>query len=318
MKIVTTTEIGMESALAKLEKAYKGQENKLPDLWASSCSTGYPDLDKLTGGLNSGLIVVAGRTLHGAEVLHRNLFENAMLELGCAAENDKKALFFNTSMSSDDFYMQVLSSLSRVKLDTLMKGSLSDEDWSRVSSTMGLLMENQPLLTANQSTLYIEDVESICNEAIEQYGQLPVVAFDSLQAIRSRKSCDNRYAEIAEITRTLKAMSVKLDTRLIVKSSLNRNLEQRADKRPVLFDLRDSGTIEDDATLVIFSYLNSVYNPDECFDGASLMEAITAKSPNGSVGTTTLLHNAPFSRVDDYCEPKDAEVVEFPSPEEQD
>lgn len=179
-------------------------------------------------------------------------------------------------------------------------------------------MENQPLLTANQSTLYIEDVESICNEAIEQYGQLPLVAFDSLQAIRSRKAYDNRYAEIAEITRTLKALSVKLDTRLIVKSSLNRNLEQRADKRPVLFDLRDSGTIEDDATLVIFSYLNSVYSPDECFDGASLMEAIIAKSPNGYVGTATLLHNTPFSRVDNYCEPKAAEVVEFPSPEEQD
>ncbi|NOJ25046.1 DnaB-like helicase C-terminal domain-containing protein [Vibrio coralliilyticus] len=316
MKLVTTTEVGMESALSRLEKAYKERDSKLPDLWANSCSTGYSALDKLTGGLSSGFIVVAGRTLHGADTFHRNLFENTMLELGCAAESDKKVLFFNTSRSNDDFYMQVLSSLSRVKLDTMMKGALSDEDWARVSNTMGLLMDKQPLLTVSQSTLYVEDVENICNDAIKQCGHLPVIAFDSLQAIRSRKTFDNRYAEIAEVTRSLKALSVKLNTRLIVKSNLNRNLEQRADKRPILFDLRDSGTIEEDATLVIFSYLSSVYNPDECFDGASLMEVIVAKSPSGYVGTTTLLYNAPYSRVDNYSEPMTAEVFDFPYPEE--
>lgn len=313
-----TTEAGLEKALLRLEKSYKEQSVKSPELWVNGCSTGYSSLDKLTGGLSAGFIVVAGRTLHGAETLHRNLFENAMLELACVGESDKKALFFNTSMSNEDFYTHVLSSLSRVKLDTMMKGSLSDEDWARVSSSMGLLMDRQPLLTVNRSTLYVEEIEKICDEAIEQYGPLSVVAFDSLQAIRSRKSFDNRYAEIAEVTRTLKALSVKYDTRLIVKSSLNRNLEQRADKRPVLFDLRDSGTIEDDATLVIFAYLDSVYNPDECFDGASLMEAIVAKSANGRVGTVTLLHNGPYSRVADYSAPNTADIVDFPSQEEQD
>lgn len=314
MKFVKTTEDGLERALSRLEKSYKEQDTKLPDLWASSCTTGYPDLDRLTGGLRTGFTVVAGRTLHGAETLHRCLFENAMLEL---VESNSKAMFFNTSMTTDDFYILVLSSLSRVKLDTLMKGSLCDDDWARVSSTMGLLMDKQPLLTACIPTLYVEDIENICKEAIEQHGHIPLIAFDSLQAIRSRKPFDNRYAETSEVTRTLKSLSIKFDTKILVKSNLNRNLEQRADKRPVLFDLRDSGTIEDDATLVIFSYLNSVYCPEERIDGLSIMEAIVAKSSNDQLGTVNLLHNAKYSRVDDYCGPKSAEVVDFPSTEEQ-
>lgn len=312
MKLITT-EIGLESSLLKLEKAYKEQSNRSPDLWYNSFSTGYPDLDKLTGGLNSGFIVVAGRTLHGAETLHRSLFENLMLEICCKDEGDKKVLFFNTTLSSDDFHMQLLSSLSRVKLDSIMKGEISDEDWARISSTMDLLMKTQPLMMVNESTLYVEDIESFCTDVINEHGYLPVIAFDSLQSIRSRKPFDNRYAEMAEVTRTLKALSVKLDTRLIVRSSLNRNLEQRADRRPWLFDLRDSGTIEDDATLVIFTYLDSVYNSDQSYDGASLMEAIVAKGPKGKIGTATLLHNPNFCRVDDYCAPKTAEVVEFPN-----
>lgn len=308
MNYITTTEAGLGSALLRLEKCNKEQETKAPELWVNACSTGYPALDQLIGGLSSGFIVVAGRTLHCAETLHRNLFENAILELGCAKENGKKALFFNTSMSNDDFYTHILSSLSRVKLDTMMKGSISDVDWSRISSSMGLLMKGEPILTVNRSILYVEDVEKICDEAIDEYGDLPVVAFDSLQAIRSRKAFDNRYSEMAEVTRTLKALSVKYDTRMIVKSNLNRNLEQRADKRPVLFDLRDSGTIEDDATLVIFSYLESVYSTDQNFDGLSLMEAIVAKSPNGCTGIVNLLHVGQFSRVDNFHATKQTEL----------
>ncbi|MFI3276540.1 DnaB-like helicase C-terminal domain-containing protein [Vibrio sp.] len=169
----------------------------------------------------------------------------------------------------------------------------------------------------NRPTLYIEDIEQICDETIEEYGALPVIAIDSLQAVRSRKSFDNRYAETAEITRTLKALSVKYNTRLVVRSNLNRNLELRADKRPVLFDLRDSGTIEDDATMVIFSYVESVYVPDECFDGVSLMEAIVAKNDGGRMGTATLLYSAPYSRADNYCEPESADVVKFPTAEKE-
>lgn len=323
MDLITTTEKGLEQALIRLENGYKerGSQESEPNLWVTGCSTGFTDLDRITGGLKTGFIVVAGRTLHGADVLHCNLVESAMFELCCASDGNRKVLFFNTSLSSDDFYTHLLSSLSRVKFEAMMKGRLSDEDWARIAGAMDFIMKQQSLLMVNRPTLYIEDIEQICDETIEQYGALPVIAIDSLQAVRSRKAFDNRYAETAEITRTLKALSVKYNTRLVVRSNLNRNLELRADKRPVLFDLRDSGTIEDDATMVIFSYVESVYVPDECFDGVSIMEAIVAKNDGGQQGTATLLYSAPYSRADNYVENYrelvSADVIKFPFTEKE-
>lgn len=296
-----TMEAALESVLIKIESKY--QEPEFSNIKIDAFSTGYSDLDKKIGGLGKGLTIISGRPGHGAEVLQRNILENIAMELGLSSS---KVLHFETNVDTDYFYQRLLSSLSRVEFSNIQLGLLDDEAWARISCTMGVLMELQNLIVCDKPKLYIEDIEKICDEVIKENGDLAVISFSSLQSISTRKKCDTRYAEVSEVSRFLKYLSLKYDTRVIVTSSLNRNLEQRADKRPVLWDLRDSGSIEEDADVIIFCYRDEIYNEETPFKNIS--EVIISKNNFTAEGIVRLTYIDQFSRYDNYVGPSLVDV----------
>ncbi|MEZ8095799.1 DnaB-like helicase C-terminal domain-containing protein [Photobacterium swingsii] len=298
-----TMEAALESVLMKLESKY--QEPEPSNIKIDAFSTGYIDLDKKIGGLGKGLTVISGRPMHGADVLQRNILENIVMEQGPCGS---KVLHFETNTDTDYFYQRVLSSLGRVDFSDIQLGQLDDEAWARISSTMGLLMGCKNLIVCDKPKIYIEDIEKICDEVIKEHGGLATISFSSLQSICTRKKCDTRYAEVSEASRFLKYLSLKYDTRVIVTSNLNRNLEQRADKRPLLWDLRDSGSIEEDADVILFCYRDEVYNEESSF--INISEVIISKNNFSSGGIVHLTYVDNFSRFDNYAGPSLVDINE--------
>lgn len=259
--------------------------------------TGYVDVNKKTAGLQpSDLIIIAARPSMGKTTFAMNICENVSLT------NDKPVMIFSLEMPTEQLMMRSLASLSRVNQTSIRTGQLDDEDWARLSGTMGLLLEKKNIYIDDSSGLTPMDVRSRARRLSREHGGLSLIMIDYLQLMRVPSLSDNRTLEIAEISRSLKALAKELNVPVITLSQLNRSLEQRADKRPVNSDLRESGSIEQDADLIMFIYRDEVYHENSDMKG--IAEIIIGKQRNGPIGTVRLTFNGQWSRFDNYGGPE--------------
>ena len=259
-------------------------------------STGYTDLDKKTSGLQSSdLIIVAARPSMGKTTFAMNLCENAMMM------KDKPVLVFSLEMPSEQIMMRMLASISRVDQTKIRTAQLDDEDWARIANTMRMLKDKDSLYIDDSSELTPMELRSRARKLAREKGGLSMIMIDYLQLMHVPDKSDNRTLEIAEISRSLKSLAKELEVPVIALSQLNRTLEQRADKRPINSDLRESGSIEQDADLIMFIYRDEVYHENSQEKG--IAEVIIGKQRNGPIGTTRLTFQGQFSRFDNYVGP---------------
>jgi len=259
-------------------------------------STGFSDLDKMTAGLQpSDLIIVAARPSMGKTTFAMNLAENA------AMAQDKPALVFSLEMPADQLMMRMLASLGRIDQTKIRTGQLNDEDWARLSNTMGLMIDKGKMFIDDAAGLTPTELRSRARRIARDHGGISLIMIDYLQLMRAPQFADNRTLEIAEISRSLKALAKELQVPVVALSQLNRSLEQRSDKRPVNSDLRESGSIEQDADLIMFIYRDEVYHDDSEFKG--MAEIIIGKQRNGPIGRVPLTFQGQFSRFDNYAGP---------------
>lgn len=255
--------------------------------------TGYADFDSLTSGLqDSDLVIVAGRPSMGKTTFAMNIAEHA------AIKDTKPVLVFSMEMPGDSLAMRMMSSLGRIEQHRVRTGKLRDEDWSRIGSAVSLL---------SQARMFIDDtpglspgeMRSRARRLARDQGELGLIVIDYLQLMRVQGSSENRTNEISEISRSLKALAKELNVPVIALSQLNRSLEQRADRRPMMSDLRESGAIEQDADLIVFIYRDEVYQPDTRDKGVA--EIIVAKQRNGPIGKVRLAFQGQFTRFENLA-----------------
>lgn len=255
-------------------------------------TTGFADLDKKTAGLQpSDLIIVAARPSMGKTTFAMNLCENA------AMHSDKPVLIFSLEMPAEQIMMRTLASLSRVDQTAIRTGQINDDnDWAKISSTMAMLAEKPNMYIDDSSGLTPTELRSRARRVYREHGGLSLIMVDYLQLMRA-PGFDNRTLEIAEISRSLKALAKELEVPVVALSQLNRTLENRTDKRPVNSDLRESGSIEQDADLIMFIYRDEVYH-ETTEENRNRAEIIIGKQRNGPIGRVPLIFQGQYSRFD--------------------
>ena len=238
-------------------------------------STGYNEFDKLTAGLQGGeLIIIAGRPSMGKTTLALNIAENA------AIGGKVPTAVFSMEMPSQQLAFRMISSLGRVDQTHLRTGRFPDEDWSRINTAVQL-MSDAPLFIDDSAALSPTEIRARARRLHREHG-LGLIVIDYLQLMQVPGNKENRATEISEISRSLKALAKELNVPVIALSQLNRSVEQRTDKRPVMSDLRESGAIEQDADLIVFIYREEVYNKDTPRKG--IADIAIAKQRNGPIG----------------------------------
>lgn len=253
-------------------------------------ASGYHDLDNMTSGLQAAdLVIIAGRPSMGKTMLAMNIGEHV------AIKERKPVLVFSMEMPGEAIVMRLLSSLCRIDQLRIRTGKLLDEDWPRISSTVSVLSE-APLFIDDTPALSPAELRARARRIAKEHGQLGLIVVDYLQLMQVPGFNENRTAEISEVSRSLKALAKELKVPVIAISQLNRSLEQRADKRPVMSDLRESGAIEQDADLIGFVYRDEVYNENSPEKGKA--ELIIAKQRNGPIGKVYLTFQGHYTRFD--------------------
>lgn len=252
-------------------------------------STGFKDMDKMTAGLQRGdLIIIAGRPSMGKTTFAMNIAENA------AIGANVPVAVFSMEMSAEQLSFRMIGSIGRVSQQHLRTGRLTDEDWSRIESAVSM-MSNAPIFIDDSAGLTPTEVRARARRLKREHG-LGLIVVDYLQLMQVTGTVENRATEISEISRNLKALAKELDVPVIALSQLNRSVEQRADKKPVMSDLRESGAIEQDADLIVFIYREEVYDPDTPRKG--IADIIIAKQRNGPVGEFHLTFLGEFTKFE--------------------
>lgn len=281
----------MGAVLEKIEKRIEagGAISGLP--------TGFCDLDKGTTGLHPGnLIVVAGRPAMGKTTLSVNIAENVAIAGGVA-------LVFSLEMPADDLVERSMARAGSVNTQTLREGRLTDDDWSRMTVALGKLNGKRLVIDDDSSTATVSQMRRKAVQVKRKYGQLSLIVIDYLQLMRGEGS--NRNEEIGGITRGLKLLARELDIPIVLLSQLNRGVEDRTDKRPMMSDLRESGAIEQDADVILMAYRDEYYNSDSPFKGFA--EIIIRKQRMGPTGTVPLVFQGEFSR---FCDADQSEYAQ--------
>lgn len=254
-------------------------------------ATGFTDLDEITAGLQpADLVVIAGRPSMGKTALAMNFMEHA------AIDQNVPVAFFSMEMPGTQLAMRMLASLSRVNSQRLRTGKLHDEDWPRLTGTMSMLSE-LPIYIDDTPALSPLEIRTRARRLYREHG-LGMIVIDYLQLMQTSDSTENRATEIAAITRSLKVLAKELNVPVVALSQLNRSLEARPNKRPVMSDLRESGAIEQDADVIFFIYRDEVYNEDSNDKG--IAEIIIGKQRNGPVGTVRLTFLGEYTRFENY------------------
>jgi len=258
--------------------------------------TGYHDLDGKTSGLQPGdLLIVAGRPSMGKTSFALNMAEHVAIEVGLPVA------VFSMEMGGTQLAMRMLSSVGRLDAHRVRTGRLNDEEWSRLSFALGKMHE-APLYIDETPALNPIDLRARARRLHRQCGKLGLIVIDYLQLMSSSSGHgENRATEISEISRSLKSLAKELNVPVMALSQLNRSLEQRPNKRPVMSDLRESGAIEQDADVIMFIYRDEVYNPDTPDKGSA--EIIIGKQRNGPIGTVRLTFVGEFTRFENYASP---------------
>ena len=256
-------------------------------------SSGFSDFDKLTSGLQpSDLVIVAGRPSMGKTTFAMNMAEYVGMK------TDKPTLIFSMEMPAEQLAMRMLSSLGRIELSKLRSGQLQDGDWPRLSSAISMMSEKK-LFIDDGGALSPVEVRSRARRLAREHGDIGLIVIDYLQLMRVPGSSEHRAAEISEISRSLKSLARELNVPVIALSQLNRSLEQRPDRRPMMSDLRESGAIEQDADLIVFIYRDEVYNKETPDKGTA--EIIIGKQRNGPIGTVRLTFLGQYTRFENYA-----------------
>ena len=254
--------------------------------------TGFTDLDEMTAGLQpSDLIIVAARPSMGKTALAVNMAEYAALK------TKKAVAIFSMEMSASQLAFRLISSLGRINQQHLRTGDLAEEEWPRVSSAITLLSE---------AKIFIDDTPALSPaelraraRRLKREHDLGLVVIDYLQLMQVPGNTENRATEISEISRSLKALAKELNIPVIALSQLNRSLEQRTDKRPVMSDLRESGAIEQDADVILFIYREEVYDKESAKKGTA--EIIIGKQRNGPIGAVTLAFLGEYTKFENFA-----------------
>lgn len=270
--------------------------NKIEQLFANKkavtgLATGFPDLDRMTSGLQpADFIVIAGRPSMGKTSLIMTMVEHALMQ-----DEPLPVLVFSLEMPAVSLATRMLASMSRINQGRLRSGMLHDADWPRLTSTISILRE-RPLLIDDAPTLTPVEIRGRARRAARAQGKLGLIVIDYLQLMQTNMHSDNRVAEISAISRSLKALAREMDCPVVALSQLNRGVEQRPNKRPVMSDLRESGAIEQDADLIMFIYRDELYNPDSEDKGTA--EIIISKQRNGPTGICRLAFLPDFTRFE--------------------
>jgi replicative DNA helicase len=260
-------------------------------------STGLVDLDRMTAGLQQGeLIIVAGRPSMGKTTLVMNMAEHVALE-------EKKAVaVFSMEMSGPQLAMRMIGSIGRVDQHQLRTGTFKEDDWPKLVEAVGKLNEAQ-IYIDDTAGLNVLEVRSRARRLHRQCGGLSMIVVDYLQLMSGTGGGreENRATEIAEISRSLKSLAKELKVPVVALSQLNRSVDARQDKRPMMSDLRESGAIEQDADVILFIYRDEVYNATP--ENAGVAELIIAKQRNGPVGKVPLTFLGKFTRFGNAAHP---------------
>ena len=264
----------ISEALSMLEKLYE-EKNDVTGL-----TTGFRDLNKKINGLQrSDLLLIAARPAMGKTAFALNLVQNAALK------GDASVAVFSLEMSKEQLVQRMIASQSTVELKKIKTGTLADNDWPRITDGMAIL-SGAKIHIDDTPDIKISELRSKCRKLKIEKG-LDLVLIDYLQLMEGEGQNESRQQEIAKISRSLKILAKELDCPVVALSQLSRAPEQRADHRPMLSDLRESGSIEQDADIVMFLYRDEYYNPDT--EKKNIGEVIVAKNRHGETGTVELV-----------------------------
>lgn len=255
-------------------------------------ATGYHDFDEMTSGLQKGdLVIVAGRPSMGKTTYAMNVAEFV------AVKEQKPVAVFSMEMPGEQLSMRLLSSMGRIDASRMRTGRLEDPDWPRLSSAVQLLNET-PMYIDDTPALSPTELRARARRLKREHGDLGLIVIDYLQLMQVSGTQENRATEISEISRSLKALAKELSVPVVALSQLNRSLEQRPNKRPVMSDLRESGAIEQDADLIVFIYRDEVYNSESPDKGTA--EIIIGKQRNGPIGTVRLTFLGQYTKFENF------------------
>lgn len=276
----------VKSTIETIDKLYQRKEN------ITGIASGYSDLDVMTAGFQSSdLIVIAGRPSMGKSALAVGMLEHVGLDL------KKPCAYFSLEMSKDQLAQRMLCSRARVNSHKVRTGFLSQADWPKLVKAAGLLSE---------SPIYIDDTPGISAlelrakaRRLKSRHDIQFLIVDYLQLMRGRSGIENRQQEISEISRSMKALARELEVPVIALSQLSRAVEQRADHRPQLSDLRESGAIEQDADVVMLLLREEYYDPTE--ENQGIAEVIVAKQRHGPVGTVKLAFLSEYTKFENLA-----------------
>jgi len=253
-------------------------------------STGFRDIDNMTSGLQpADLIIIAGRPSMGKTSFAMNIAENAAMNSKC------NVVIFSMEMPSDSLIMRMLSSLGRIDQSKIRSGQLGDDDWPRLTSAVTLLTDT-PIFVDDTAALTPSEIRARTRRLVREHGDIGLIVIDYLQLMRISGTVENRTGEISEISRSLKSIAKEFHCPVVALSQLNRSLEQRPDKRPVMSDLRESGAIEQDADVIMAIYRDEVYH-EEAEKGLS--EVIFLKQRNGPIGRKRLQFFGQYTKFED-------------------
>jgi len=283
-------EVAIGAAVEEIELA-KGRDGQM-----TGVPTGFADLDNLTNGLHAGqMIVVAARPAMGKSTLALDFARAA------AIKSNKAAVFFSLEMGRSEIAMRLLSAEGEIFLQKLRKGDLDSRDWTKLAATRGRINE-APLYIDDSPNMTLVEIRAKCRRLKQRVG-LSMVIIDYLQLLTSGKRVESRQQEVSEFSRALKLMAKELQVPVIALSQLNRGPEQRTDKRPMVSDLRESGSIEQDADMVILLHRDEVYDKQSRPGEADL---IVAKHRNGPTADIPVAFQGHFSRFHDMVQVADS------------
>ena len=274
----------LSDTLDRLEMLYERGES------ITGIPTGYTDLDERLNGLQpNALYIVGARPAMGKTAFALGMAVNA------AMKHERPVLFFSLEMSHLELTQRMLCSEAKVDSTRMRNGRLHADDWPKITNAVGKLA-GAPIWIDDNPQLTIMEIRGKARRLKAQQRDLGLIVIDYLQLMTGRTSAESRQVEVAEISRGLKILARELEVPVVALSQLSRNLEQRADKRPMLADLRESGSLEQDADVVMFIYRDEVYNAESTDRG--LAEIIVAKHRNGPVGTAKLVFHPDFTKFD--------------------
>lgn len=284
------------AAFEKVETLFKRKE------MITGVPSGYSEIDKMTAGLQpSDLVILAGRPSMGKTAFSMNIAQHAALveKIGVA--------IFSLEMSKEQLVMRLLSSVGRIDSQRIRTGKLHDEDWPKLTRAVGMLSE-APMYIDDTPAISVLEMRSKVRRLASQY-PIGMILVDYLQLMRGRGGKnENRTQEISDISRSLKALAKEHDVPVLALSQLNRGLESRTDKRPMMADLRESGAIEQDADIICFIYRDEVYNKAEDNPDRGTAEIIIGKQRNGPTGTVKLTFLKEFTMFENLSSYEDNDI----------